>query len=59
MRKRGILTLITVQLTQYESLATPANWKNGEACVILPSVSNEQAEKMFPKGFVEVKPIYV
>ncbi len=46
----------SLQLTQYESLATPANWKNGEDCVILPSVSNEEAEKMFPKGFVEVKP---
>ena len=46
----------SLQLTQYESLATPVNWKKGEDCVILPSVSNEEAEKMFPKGFVEVKP---
>ena len=46
----------SLQLTQYESLATPANWKKGEDCVILPSVSNEEAEKLFPKGFKEVKP---
>ncbi|WP_422079926.1 peroxiredoxin [Ulvibacterium sp.] len=46
----------SLQLTQYKSLATPANWKNGEDCVILPSVSNEKAEELFPKGFVEVKP---
>ncbi len=46
----------SLQLTQYEALATPANWKNGDDCVILPSVSNEEAEKKFPKGFVEVKP---
>ncbi len=45
----------SLQLTQYESLATPANWKNGEDCVILPSVSNEEAEQLFPKGFEEVK----
>lgn len=45
----------SLQLTQYESLATPANWKNGGDCVILPSVSNEEAEKLFPKGFEEVK----
>ena len=38
----------SLQLTQYESLATPASWKNGEDCVILPSVGNEEAEKMLP-----------
>ncbi|MEM9078179.1 MAG: peroxiredoxin [Bacteroidota bacterium] len=46
----------SLQLTQYERLATPANWSKGEDCVILPSVSNQEAEKMFPKGFTEVKP---
>nr|WP_299341227.1 peroxiredoxin [Allomuricauda sp.] len=46
----------SLQLTQYEALATPANWKNGEDCVILPSVSNEEAEERFPKGFETVKP---
>ncbi len=46
----------SLQLTQYEMLATPANWEKGDECVILPSVSNEEAERMFPKGFKEVKP---
>ena len=46
----------SLQLTQYEKLATPANWSKGEDCVILPSVSNEEADKMFPKGFTEIKP---
>ncbi|MCG8373807.1 MAG: peroxiredoxin [Balneolales bacterium] len=46
----------SLQLTAYKKVATPANWENGEDCVILPSVSNEEAEKLFPKGFVEVKP---
>ena len=46
----------SLQLTQYESLATPANWKNGEDCVVLPSISNDEAERLFPKGFEEVKP---
>lgn len=48
--------LDSLQLTQYQSLATPVNWKNGEDCVILPSVSNEKAQELFPQGFVEVKP---
>ena len=46
----------SLQLTQYEMLATPANWKKGEDCVILPSVSNTEAERMFPNGFKEIKP---
>ncbi|MEO1012255.1 MAG: peroxiredoxin [Bacteroidota bacterium] len=45
----------SLQLTQNKSLATPANWRSGEDCVILPSVSNAEAEKLFPKGFVTVK----
>lgn len=32
-------------------IATPANWKPGEPVVIAPSVSNEEAKKMFPQGF--------
>lgn len=32
-------------------IATPANWKPEEPVVIAPSVSNEEAKKMFPQGF--------
>ena len=46
----------SLKLTEYEMLATPANWKKGDDCVILPSVSNEEATKRFPKGFKTVKP---
>ena len=46
----------SLQLTAYRKLATPVNWKQGEDCVILPSVSNEEAAELFPKGFEEVKP---
>ncbi len=46
----------SLQLTAYQKVATPVNWKEGEDCVILPSVTNEEAEKLFPKGFKEVKP---
>lgn len=46
----------SLQLTAYNKVATPANWKNGEDVVISPSVSNEEADKMFPKGYKEVKP---
>ena len=46
----------SLQLTANYSVATPANWKNGEEVVIAPTVSNEEAETKFPKGFKIVKP---
>ncbi len=46
----------SLQLTAYHKVATPANWKEGEDVVISPSVSNEEAKDLFPKGFEEVKP---
>ncbi|HSP10884.1 MAG TPA: peroxiredoxin [Salegentibacter sp.] len=46
----------SLQLTAYQKVATPADWKKGEDVVISPSVSNEEAKKMFPKGFKEIKP---
>ncbi|WP_026839434.1 peroxiredoxin [Gillisia sp. JM1] len=45
----------SLQLTAYNKVATPANWKHGDDVVISPSVSNEDAKTMFPKGFKEVK----
>ena len=46
----------SLQLTAYHKLATPANWKKGDDCVISPSVSNEEIPKLFPKGHTEIKP---
>ena len=45
----------SLQLTANQSLATPADWKAGERCVITPSVSDEEAQERFP-GFETVKP---
>jgi len=44
-----------IQLSDKHQVATPANWKPGEDVVILPSVSNKQAEKKF-KEFKTIKP---
>ena len=46
----------SLQLTAYESVATPADWNDGDDVVVLPSVSDEEAEKKFPKGVRKVKP---
>lgn len=47
--------LDSLQLTAYHSVATPADWKDGEDVIILPSVTNEDALSKFPKGFNEIK----
>ena len=46
----------SLQLTAYESVATPGNWKDGDDCVVVPSISTEDAKKKFPKGVTEIKP---
>src|SRR5690606_1444351 len=51
-----IRVIDSLQLTAYHKVATPANWKEGDEVVISPSVSNAEAETMFPKGFKEVRP---
>ncbi|MEM9680099.1 MAG: peroxiredoxin [Bacteroidota bacterium] len=51
-----IRVLDSLQLTEYKHLATPANWELGDDLVILPSVTNAEAEKLFPKGIKEIKP---
>ena len=45
----------SLQLTAKHKLATPANWKPGENCIIIPAVSDEDAKKLFP-GYQEIKP---
>lgn len=45
----------SLQLTANFSVATPVNWKDGDDCIIVNSISDEEAAKKFPKGFVKVK----
>jgi alkyl hydroperoxide reductase subunit AhpC len=46
----------SLQLTADYKVATPADWQHGNDCIIVPSVSNDEASTLFPKGFKEVKP---
>lgn len=48
--------LDSLQLTAYYSVATPADWKEGEDVVVVPSIATEDIPAKFPKGFKEVKP---
>jgi alkyl hydroperoxide reductase subunit AhpC len=46
----------SLQLTDNYSVATPVNWKDGDDCVVVPSIPTEEARQKFPKGLTEVKP---
>jgi thioredoxin-dependent peroxiredoxin len=46
----------SLQLTAKYSVATPADWKNGEDVIVVPAVSTEDALKKFTKGLNIVKP---
>ena len=57
---RNFLELLRVidslQLTSKYRVATPADWKDGEDCIITPAVKDPEAETLFPKGIRRVKP---
>lgn len=46
----------SLQLTSQHKLATPADWKQGDDCIVVPAVSDADAEKLFPQGVRKVKP---
>ena len=46
----------SVQLTTNYSVATPVDWRQGDDCIIAPSISDVDANKKFPKGVRQVKP---
>jgi len=48
--------LDSIQLTAQHQVATPVNWQQGEDVIIVPSVSDEEAEKKYPEGWTTLKP---
>ncbi len=46
----------SLQLTADYSVATPANWKQGEDVVVIPAIKTADIPAKFPKGFIEIKP---
>jgi alkyl hydroperoxide reductase subunit AhpC len=48
--------LDSIQLTAKHKVATPANWKPGGDVIIVPAVSNEEAQQKYPGGWKTLKP---
>ena len=46
----------SLQLTAKHRVATPADWKDGQDCIVVPAVSDDDAAKLFPKGVRKIKP---
>lgn len=43
-------------LTDQHKVATPVNWQPGGDVIIVPSLSNDEARKLFPGGWNEQRP---
>ena len=46
----------SLQLTANHKLATPADWQQGQDCIVSMAVPDADADKLFPKGVRRVKP---
>ncbi|MGF1563032.1 MAG: peroxiredoxin [Geminicoccaceae bacterium] len=46
----------SMQLTAEYKVSTPAQWQQGDDVIIVPSVSNEDAKSLFPRGWTELRP---
>jgi thioredoxin-dependent peroxiredoxin len=46
----------SLQLTDGYKVATPANWTDGQDVIVVPALSDEEADKLFPKGYKKLKP---
>lgn len=49
-------TIDSLQLTDRHKVATPADWRQGDDVIILPSVTDDAARALFPEGWLTVKP---
>ena len=46
----------SLQLTANHKVATPANWENGQDCIVVTAVKDAEIPALFPKGARTVKP---
>ncbi|MFK4870428.1 peroxiredoxin [Novosphingobium sp. ZW T3_23] len=49
-------TIDSLQLTDKHKVATPADWREGDDVIIVPSIDDAAARLLFPDGWKTVKP---
>ena len=49
-------TLDSIQLTAKHQVATPVDWKQGDDCIIVPGLSDDEARGIFKDGWNAIKP---
>ena len=49
-------TLDSIQLTAKHKVATPVDWKQGDDCIIVPGLSDDEARGIFKDGWNAIKP---
>ena len=49
-------TLDSIQLTAKHKVATPVDWKQGDDCIIIPGLSDDEARGIFKDGWNAIKP---
>jgi alkyl hydroperoxide reductase subunit AhpC len=49
-------TIDSLKLTDNHKIATPADWKQGDDVIILPSLGDDEARTLFPAGWTEYTP---
>src|SRR5436189_2203993 len=47
--------LDSLHFTEYDKVATPADWRYGDEVIILPTVTDDEAKEIFPQGFTTLK----
>jgi len=51
-----ILRLLdSFQLTDQYQVATPANWENGDDVIVVPSLTDSEADALFPAGYRKIR----
>ncbi len=53
--KELLRVIDSLQLTSKYSVATPADWENGQDTIILNTIKDEEIPAKFPKGFTKIK----
>ena len=46
----------SLQLAANHNVATPADWQQGQECIISPALPDTDAERLFPRGVRKLKP---